>query len=185
MAFTASPLSLAGAAIYVLVAITTAFAAHFAASREQQTWHIRSWAALTLLFVLLIAMRLFDAEGVLRDSLREYARWHGLYGSRGSMQRPMVAVVIVIAALAGCWGFWRFGRTLRGRRNIAVGLALACGASMFALVGLRVISLHLVDSLLYGPLKLNWLGDVGLSFLVAGAAIIYVKIVSSSGQNLR
>jgi hypothetical protein len=48
---------------------------------------------------------------------------------------------------------------------------------MLFLVILRVISLHMIDRLLFGPLKLNWIGDIGASLVVLGAAIYYMKLV--------
>jgi hypothetical protein len=40
---------------------------------------------------------------------------------------------------------------------------------------LRVISLHAIDALLYGPIKLNWVIDLGTSLIVLSAAAYYTR----------
>jgi hypothetical protein len=44
-------------------------------------------------------------------------------------------------------------------------------------MALRIASLHMIDALLYGPLKLNWVIDIGGSLVVLVAAIYYVQLV--------
>ena len=54
------------------------------------------------------------------------------------------------------------------------------GAASEAPVGmLRLISLSPVDALLYGPIKLNWIVDLGLGLSVVVSALAYVRIVGS------
>jgi len=76
-------------------------------------------------------------------------------------------VVLIVSRLLGL-----------GRRNIAVALVWgACGV-MIATIAMRTISLHALDRLLNGPLKLNWVGDMGSSLVVLAAAIFYIGVVS-------
>lgn len=180
-----SILSLGAAGIYLLVMVATACAASTAVRHRQQPWHMRGWITLTILFAILFASRIFDAEALLRDALRGYLRLEGVYSERGEWQRPVAAVVIVLAATAGFWGFIRFGRRIRGRRNIAVMSAIFSGLAMLTLVALRIVSLHPVDALLYGPFKLNWFADIGLSGVIGLAAITYVRIVRSPDRGRR
>lgn len=49
--------------------------------------------------------------------------------------------------------------------------------AMMMLLGLRIVSLHQIDQLLYGPKKLNWLVDIGASLLAMGAAVVYIRVV--------
>jgi len=72
---------------------------------------------------------------------------------------------------------YRWGLGLRGRRNVARLAAVLAACAMLFLMALRAISLHPIDALLYGPLKLNWIVDLGASFLVLGSAIHYTRIV--------
>jgi hypothetical protein len=177
MLIAASPLSLAAAGLYVLVVLATVLGGISAHRHRQQPWHARTWLVLALFFTMLVVVRMHDLEEVLREALREVLRARGLYGERRMLQGPLVAGLLV-ASVSGClWLAWRSTRRLRGRRNQAVLVAIAAGLAMLLLSALRLVSLHAVDALLYGPLKLNWLGDVGLSVVVAAAALYYGQLL--------
>lgn len=170
-------LSLMAAGLYVLVALATFGAAAIARSNRQQAWHLRGWVILGLLFCLLVILRLYNVEEMLRAAMREYLHAGHAYEARRDFQRPVVAaLILLISGIAGWWAY-RFGRTLHGRRNIATAVALAAGFAMLLLIALRLISLHFIDVFLYGPAKLNWFGDIGLSLLVGAAALYYIKVV--------
>lgn len=170
-------LSLAAAALYVLVAACCMLAAIMAASRQQMRWHWIVWGAVALLFVLLSAARVLALEETLRDTFRLALVMEGSYGERRSVQRPLVAGLIIIAAAVAGWLTVRVLRGVNGRRNIAaVGAALAAAAMVF-LVALRMISLSPVDKLLYGPVKLNWIIDIGSSVIACGCALVYWRVV--------
>lgn len=143
----------------------------------QQPWHLRSWLFLFAFLVILIVMRSVGVEEFLRDQWRSAFVSAGRYDNRGEWQRILVAVLFVIATAVGSWLFYRTARTIRGRRNIAVMAALFCALAIVVLIAVRMVSLHAVDALLYGPLKLNWFADIGLSGSIAVAAIYYIAIV--------
>ena len=49
------------------------------------------------------------------------------------------------------------------------------GRSSF--IRVRIVSLHFVDKLLFsGPLHLNWLLDIGATFVVAFCALTYARV---------
>lgn len=175
-----STLGLMACAIYLLVAVATTSGALLAHRHKQQRWHLYGWLALSGFFALLVVLRLVGFEDLLRDELRETLRASSTYGSRRDYQRPAAAGLLVMAALAASWWALRTLRLAKGRRNICVLVGLFGGMAMVFLMALRLISLHLIDALLYGPLKLNWIGDIGLSLLVAWAAVYYQRIVASS-----
>ena len=175
----ASSLSLAASGFYLLVICAAVIAMLTARRNRQQKWHVRGWLMLALLFLVLAIMRILDVEDLLREELRETLRSQGSYGERRGFQRPLAAGVLAIAALVGFWWFYRTARTIRGRRNVAVTIGLANGAAMVLLVMLRLISLSPVDALLYGPIKLNWIVDLGLGLSVVVSALAYVRIVGS------
>jgi hypothetical protein len=56
---------------------------------------------------------------------------------------------------------------------------------MVLVMGLRVISYSPLDRLLYGPLKLNWVGDIGAAAVVLGAAGYYLHAVLRGGRTSR
>ena len=98
--------------------------------------------------------------------------------NRRSLQGPVIAVVIITFAAMGMLAVYWVSQRISGRRNIAVALAIgACGV-MSATIAMRTVSLHALDQLLNGPLKLNWVGDIGASLAVLVAAIMYARIVS-------
>ncbi len=71
----------------------------------------------------------------------------------------------------------RWARNIRGRRNVARLAGVLASAAMVCLMALRIASLHMTDALLYGPAKLNWVIDIGVSLVVLIAAIYYVQLV--------
>lgn len=172
-----SILSVAAAAVYAVVAVTCVIGTGTAVTNRQPIWHRNAWVALALLFIVLLCMRGLGIEEWARGILREGLRSDGAYAERRGVQGMVVAAVLASVGAAGGWWFYRASQRLRGRRNVAVMVALASGAAMIFLVLLRLISLHAVDSLLYGPLKLNWVGDIGSCLIVVFAAIYYVKLV--------
>ncbi len=172
--------SLAASAIYAVVAVVCLVAAAAAQRRRQQRWHLRAWVLLCLFFFALAALRWFGIEDVLRDDLRLLMRADGAYSERRSFQRPVAAAVVGLAGIGVLVWFYRGFRTVRGRRNVAVMVAAAGAFAMLGLVVLRLVSLSPVDALLYGPIKLNWLVDLGSSALVAACAAAYARLVSRS-----
>jgi hypothetical protein len=68
-------------------------------------------------------------------------------------------------------------RPARGRRNVAVVLAQLGALVVAGTIALRMLSFSMIDKLLYGPFKLNWIGDIGSAVLVGGCALAYSFIV--------
>ena len=170
-------LSLAALALYAGVALAAMAACGTAASSGQPPWNRNVWLVLAAVFVVLIASRGFGIEERIHDSLREAARDQGSYEGRRSVQGIVVALVLTAAGAAGFWWLYRASRALRGRRNVATLVALVAGAAMVCLVVLRTISLHMIDKVLYGPFKVNWIGDIGISLIVLSAAVYYIRLV--------
>ena len=158
----------------------TCFAAVLAAQRARQpAEHARTWLLIALLFGVLIIWRGFAAEEWFRALMREYLRETATYDDRRSVQAPIIAVVIVAAGMGGLLFLYRWGRLVRGRRNYARLVAVLAAVAMLLLIALRLASLHVVDGILFGALKLNWVIDIGTSFLVLASAIAYFRIVRS------
>lgn len=140
---------------------------------------------LTVFFCVLMASRLFNLEDLLREILRDIMRENGLYESRANLQLPIVLFSLVIAGAAGFWLCFRIAQRLKRSNDYAVSLAIAAGMGLAFLYTLRIISLHVMDRLLYGPLKLNWIGDMGASILTFGCALYYVRLLRSQGPRGR
>ena len=172
-----SMLSLVASSLYALVFLGCLVAAIAASRSRQAPGHRWMWLALALFFAGLAALRMLEIEDMVRDAMRQSMRDEGVYSERRSVQRPIVASLVVLVGAGGSLLLYRWGLGLRGRRNVARLAAVLAACAMLFLMALRLISLHAIDVLLYGPLKLNWIVDLGASFLVLGSAIHYTRIV--------
>lgn len=178
MQFEPSMLSLAACILYLLVAIATGFAAREARRTRQASGYFGAWSLISILFVLLIISRLLGLEEMLREFLRGVLEAQGLASDRRSIQGPLIAAAIVIFSAALMLAVYWTAQRIKGRRTIALAVALSACGVMLATIAMRTISLHALDRLLNGPLKLNWVGDIGASIAVLMAAIVYARIVS-------
>lgn len=172
-----SVLSLVAAVFYAVVMLACLAAVNTASKYRQPDWNRRAWMALALLFVVLIFLRGLGVEEWARDALRDLMRGSGNYDGRRALQSKVAAGVIVAVSALGAWWALRVARNLRGRRNYITIAACTSGAAMVFLIVLRMISLHIIDRALYGPLKLNWVVDIGSSAAVLGCAIAYIALV--------
>jgi hypothetical protein len=178
MAYAApSIFSLSAAVLYMIVLFACAAAAMIAGRHGQPPRHWRIWAAIAFGFMLLALLRITGFEEAIRDLFRDMLRAEGAYDDRRSLQRPLAAGLLCVVSLLVGWGLARQWRLARGRRNLAVAAALTGFATMIMLLGVRIVSLHQLDRLLYGPPKLNWIIDLGASMAVLGAALLYVRYV--------
>ncbi|MEM7780762.1 MAG: hypothetical protein AAF697_10260 [Pseudomonadota bacterium] len=132
---------------------------------------------MTFLFLLLAASRGLGLEDILRAELRDWLRAEGVMGERRTWQGYVITAMILVFVTAAFLALYRATSRMAGRRNFATIIALASGAAMIGLIGLRMISLHAMDTLLYGPLKLNWVGDIGASMVAFTAGLVYIRLV--------
>lgn len=172
-----SILSLAAAGLYVIVIVACAAATGSARKTRQAPWHFWTWGLLAVLFAILLAARLTGIEEALRDASRLALRSEGTYDARRGTQSLVVAVIIMGGGVMALYLFYRAVTGSLRRRDITVKLAIAAGLAMAGLVTLRMISLHAIDRILYGSLKINWVADVGASALVIAAAAYYVWLL--------
>ena len=172
-----SILSLFGSVVYLFVLLACSGAAVTAARYRQPPSHARTWLIFTVFFAILAASRLLSAEELLRDYLRDALRASGSYRERREFQAMVAAAILVmVASFAGIL-LYRWARRLRGRRNVMLLVSSVAVLALLCLIALRLISLHMVDAMLFGPLKLNWVIDLGASFVVLLAAGNYVRLV--------
>jgi hypothetical protein len=174
-----SPFNMIAVGLYLLVALGCVTGLLTAMRYRQAGWHLRVWLSVAALFIALAALRGLGIEDMWQGELRTMLRAEGTYQDRREFQRPLAAIVIAFAGSAAFLWAYRGFRNVRGRRNVAVMVAGASAFTMIALVALRLISLHPVDALLYGPIKLNWIIDMGSSLAVLGAAGYYIRLVGS------
>lgn len=140
-------------------------------------FHARVWLIASLVFIAAAISRYFGIEEDLRIWLRGGLRAEDLYQERRDFQSIIASVVIVVAALAGMAGFalmLRSGVLQRtGPSRIVAIAGLAC-AGMVLLALLRLVSLHMIDALLYRGPRLNWFIDIGTTVITGWMAVTYV-----------
>jgi O-antigen ligase len=173
-----SILSLGAAALYIVILAVCLLAAATARRQRQPFAHRRTWVVVGLVFGALALMRVAGFEELVRELFRSELRLEGGYDQRRALQRPLAIAIIAIVSACFAWGLWAQWRASQGRRNMALFVAFAALATMVMLVGLRILSLHQIDVLLYGPAKLNWVIDTGASLAVLAAAVFYIRLVS-------
>lgn len=174
-----STLSMIAAAGYAVVFFACLAASLQAGRSNAATRQVWAWTMIAVFFVLLAAMRASDLEETMRDILRDWLRENGNYKSRGVFQLPLT---IGIAFAVGGILVWlaRKWRRVSGRRIKSLLVAVMGVFAMIGFVALRNISFSPFDKLLYGPLKLNWVGDIGSALLVLSAALYYAYVVQTS-----
>lgn len=172
-----SLLSLSAAVVYLVIVAACLFAARTAFRFRQPPAHWKIWVAIALVFALLAGLRAMGAEEALRDALRDTLRSGGLYAQRRDIQLPIAVIAVLSGTALGALVLGLLSRRLRGMREFTLFGATAAVMGMALLMTLRIISLHQIDVLLYGPLKLNWVGDIGISLTVLAMAALYVRRV--------
>jgi MFS family permease len=173
-----SLLSLTAAGLYAVVTLICVAAAYAARANRQLDRHVMAWIVLAVLFAGLVAARYYGIEDALRQDLRMMLRDATAYDERRSLQRPIAAALVIVAGAAIMAWLYSGLRHVRGRRDAAVAAAMIAATAMIGLVALRLVSLSPVDGLLYGPLKLNWVIDIGAALGVIGAAGVYIRVVT-------
>ena len=170
-------LSLAAAALYVLVALTAVYAGRTASAFSQPAWHRHVWFGTGVFFLALIAWRVFAVEDLFRAELREVLQNTSVYDARRDLQGAIVAVILLFVAVAVFFALYRLRWALRSRRDtVSVAVVVGCGAMLF-LIAIRLVSFHWIDVILNGSLKVNWFADLGISLGITIAAFYYVKLV--------
>ena len=167
-----TPLDIAGS---VLLALTVALAfatAVIVARRGAGARLVWFWRGVAMFFLVMALYRAIGAEHLATDRLRQVATGEGWYDERQGGQALLTAFGVLVLTAAAVWiGVrWRAPWQLRLTMLATVGYAV--------LSGLRLVSLHIVDSLLYrslGPIHANWLFElalVGVIWLCAIATIL-------------
>ncbi|MBF9150794.1 hypothetical protein [Novosphingobium jiangmenense] len=140
-------------------------------------WHARVWLFAGVLFLLLAVSRQLGLEEALRAAMRGELRAERAYDDRWDIQSITAAILVVVAslsAMAGAVWTWRSGILQRpGLSRITLLAVISCGA-MLMLVALRMVSMHIIDSVLYRGPRLNWIVDIGSTLAVLGLSRHYL-----------
>lgn len=173
-----SGLSLAGAVVYLLTAVAAAIAAVSADRRGRGNRDQLAWVLVLLAFVVFSAMRLVAAEEHLRSTLRTALELADARAGRRAIQLPLSLLALTLATLAAFPLVRRIAASGWASQHAARNWALLALLGMLGLIALRIISLHAMDAILFssliGPLRLNWLLDLGFTAVALLAAINFV-----------
>lgn len=170
--------SLVAGFAYLLVVGACLAAQNAARNSSRPRGERLAWLLIAVLFVLLAVSRWLNIEARLHDFVREAMRSDGLYDGRREVQAPLAAAAVV--AVAGLVWLLASSRPHKGEDRLVrrSNLARIGAAAMIGLVGLRLISFHNLDAILY-RLRLNWFADMGATALVAVCAVSYVAVARS------
>lgn len=171
-------LSYAASAIYLVTALLTLAAglrvAPLSVSGNRPGERMQ-WIGIAVIFVLLAMSRISGAEEWLEGVLRTWLVGSHLYEGRRDIQRPVAAMALVVIALAALAFVMRKSVVMR-LIETPIAWARTAAIAMLALVVVRVISFHPFDAVLYAkPLHPNWILDLGLTGIVAAAAVMALR----------
>lgn len=156
--------------VAILTYAGTAMSCVFAANSSRSTQSHKIWWFCAAFFLVLAAVRAMGAESIMTENMRHWFHDQGVYGARRDLQRPISAgLVVVLSAVFAL--FWLKCPSMQSStRQWAKFWGFVGLVTMTGVIAMRLISFHELDRLLYGPIKLNWLLDIGSSALVAWAA---------------
>jgi hypothetical protein len=172
-----STLSLVAVGLYIFVVSGALLVCSRAFQQRQAPWQSKAWMIIALMFVVFGVMRVLGVEDMLQADLRSALYVEQRYETRRAFQGPLFGVIFILAAAIAARLFYYIVKGVKGRRNVATLVAAGCTGAMIILAALRLVSLHSVDALLYGPLKINWIMDIGLSLAVIACAVQYRMVV--------
>lgn len=178
------------AVILYLAAAALAFRAALAVSGKTggvraPYWHGPIWLIIAASFVALAISRQFGIEEALRIWLRSGLQADGVYQQRREYQSILASIIIVITSLGAMGGFAllvKGGMLRRSGPSRIVVIAILAACTMVMLVILRLVSLHMLDVLLFRGPRLNWLLDIGSTFVVGGASVRYVQVLARKAR---
>lgn len=179
-------MSMMATILYGGVAVLLIHASRVSVRMDHTRADSREWIVAAAFFLILVAMRLVEAEEWTRQLLREWLRQEGGYEARRTIQGPLVAATLIMGTLGAgyAWRSWPGLHSGKGRLLLWTIRQVMLG--FLVLIALRVVSLHAVDALLYSPpLRLNWLLDGGLTVTAGAAALIYARHYSANAGQFR
>jgi hypothetical protein len=124
------------------------------------------WLTIAAILALLALYRFLNLEQVVPNEARVVARANDVYDERRLPQALMVSAILIAGSAFALWLVWWRERL---SRKAALGMTVA----LLALYGVRLLSLHMTDSILYASvagLHLNWAIEGLLLAGLCGAA---------------
>jgi len=174
-------LSLVACLIYVAVAGTCSLAA----IASQTSTSRRFWVMGAVFFLALATLRFTGIEAYVTNGLRGWLYEAGTYQDRRDIQRPLAAGAVVALSGALFFFYWKRPKPRAGPREWSKFWGMLGIVAMGGVIAMRLISFHELDRLLYGPIKMNWILDIGSSALVMWAALRFRKLADGGPSGRR
>lgn len=178
-------LTYGASAIYACTALICVMAGQSVQGPKGRSAAARWWMLIAAFFCFLIVSRMLQLESGAQIFLRDLLRTDGEYGARRDFQAPFAAMAVIVIAGMAVWAIWPMVHSGTSRRAQLIGWARLGVVAMVGLIGLRTISFHPVDALLYHGPHLNWIIDIGSSALVGGSAWQFRQISLQSAPAIR
>lgn len=177
-------LSLFGVFFYAITAALCLAAVRAVRVHSRAERHFANWLVIALFFFVLMILRGFMVEDWTEQTLRRALKAGQLYQERRELQAALAAGLATLSVLAAGFAGYRAIKRVENRCDIVVLIANAASLAMLALLGLRLLSYHTIDALLYGT-RLNWIIDIGATISVAVSALLYLKFSAASKPSVK
>ncbi len=132
------------------------------------------WLLLALGLAAIATLQLFDVQQLVADKGRGAARSEGLYVTRRDIQAAIIVIVVLGLGVMVAYG----ALVIRGK---SYGLSLVAAVSLGGFLTVRAISLHQIDSLLYG----QTVAGVAWNDLIESALALFVGFGAVHSQGVR
>jgi hypothetical protein len=153
-----------GSLLYLLTGIAAVTASRRAPTRRSRL----HWRFITVFIIALIPWRLLQIEEAAREILRAALVVEGLYSERTNLQILSIGGLVAVGAVAA--GMYAAGARSRPWQLSVSGLAVA---GMLGLNLIRLVSLHMLDRLIYasiGPFHLHYFAEFALLVAIGWAS---------------
>lgn len=177
-------LSLLGVFFYAITAALGIAAARSVRVHQRSGGQFVNWLVIAAFFLVLMGLRGFLIEDWTEQTLRRALRTGQLYEERRELQAALAAGLATVSLIAVGFAARRAIQRVEDRLDWAVLVANGASLAMAGLVGLRLMSYHTIDEILYG-LRLNWIIDVGATLVVAVSALLYLRFAARSKPRLK
>lgn len=169
--------------LYLLVVLTALIAWQTAQRHGRSRSHSAHWIIVAIGFAGLMLIRIGELEVAARRWLRGSLESGGLYAERWEFQAPLAGIAICASAALTVYAV-RAWPGPHSRSALLVWISRLALLGFVPLFGLRLVSLHTTDQLLYaGPVRLNWVIDGGLTLASLAAAGLYVANLRRRGRD--
>ncbi|MEZ5687679.1 MAG: hypothetical protein R3E21_02685 [Caenibius sp.] len=168
-----STLDVLGSLFYLCAMMAALAAARWGHQARRPFSEAGHWFAVAAFLAALALSRVLQVEENMQQALRHMLVTGGQYQGRGAFQSVLAAVCLLGIGLAAFIALRSLVASPAGSVRRCLAWSRLAILAMVGLIGLRMISYHPVDALLYGGPHLNRVIDVGATLAIGWAALAY------------